>query len=261
MQLVIFIVVIIVVAGLLVGLSNRKSLNESFLATQDTITIGLRSDIAPFGSLDEHGEIAGYDRDYIDAVLAVLFPEGGKLYDYVEITSLDAGANIKYGVTDINLGLLIPGADKVSGFLLTEPYCYDRAVVVTHGDSRLDKLENMQGGKLGVLNTTIPISRVEDFLEERSLSYEVLRYTDYESIMIDISNGVLNAVVVPEVIAQQFENAGFRVLAEPLFDVGYAIMLPTGQTAVQSEFNRIIHQFEQDGTAGRLREKWGISQN
>ena len=86
----------------------------------------------------------------------------------------------------------------------------------------------------------------------------MLRYSDYESVREDIEAGRVTAVVMPKVLADRFVEEGFRMVAEPLYEVGYSIMLPTGQAAVETEMNRVIEQFEQDGTTQALREKWGV---
>ena len=85
-----------------------------------------------------------------------------------------------------------------------------------------------------------------------------MRYSDYESAMTDIEHNRVNAVVMPYTIARQFESAGYRILAEPLYQVGYGILLPTGQSAVAAEMNRVIAEMKQDGTTDALRVKWNV---
>lgn len=252
--------IVLIVAGVLVNtFMNKKDFDASSLAKSDVIRIGIRTDIKEFGSLNEQGELIGYDREYVDAVLQELFGKDQKLYDYISITSQDAGAMLKYDEADICLGLLTAGVPKTKGFQLTDPYYMDKAVAVLRGDSRVDKLQNISGGKVGVLTTAISFDSVEKFMKDKNISFtELLKYSDYESIMSDLQNNKVDAVVVPGSIARVFEKAGYRILAESLYEIGYSMMLPTSQTAAANEINRIIHQFEEDGTAQRLREKWGV---
>ncbi|MDL2238277.1 transporter substrate-binding domain-containing protein [Christensenellaceae bacterium OttesenSCG-928-K19] len=264
----VIVAVIIVVAILGVAAASAQSeYGSSFLVRGDTIKIGLRTDIEGFGQIDEAGDITGFDRDFIDEVLGRMLNGQEKLYEYVPITSQDAGASIKYGETNINLGLLVEGTDRTKGFRTSTPYYTDNIVAVVHGSSKLDKLANMEGGKVGALSMAIVMDDLEEYMEKNKIytkmedgkqSVEILRYSDYESAMTDIEHNRVGAVVMPYAIARQFEARGFRILAEPLYEVGYCVMLPTGQAAFTQEMNKVIAQMETDGTMEELRRKWGL---
>ncbi len=251
-------VLAVVVIMLLAGAAQQRGFKASFLVTDDSIKIGLRTDVEKFAVMDETGNITGFDRDYIDEALRRLLPSQEKLIEYVPITSQDAGANIKYGGSNINLGLIVDGTEKVKGFRISDPYYMDNVVAVVQGTSRLDKISNIEGGKLGVFTAGLPDKSMDQYLSKNNLKFDVLRYSDYESAITDIEHNRVNAIIMPYAMARQFENAGFRVLAEPLFEVGYSIMLPTGQSAFCSELNKVIADMERDGTAAALRNKWGI---
>lgn len=242
----------------IVNAVGQRNFRSSFLVTGDTINIGIRTDIAGFGQEDEGGEITGFDRDVIDTALARLLPDKDRLVEYVPITSQDAGASIKYGRANICLGLLVEDTSRTNGFRLTDPYYTDSVVAVVQGTSRLDKLTNMEGGTLGVLNAAIPQEDVEKYLKRNNLNYEIKGYSDYESALTDIEHGRINVVVMPYAIARQFEGAGFRILAEPLYGVGYSIMLPTGQGAFATGLNKVLGEMSRDGTLDSLRTKWGL---
>jgi ABC-type amino acid transport substrate-binding protein len=242
----------------IVNAAGRSGFRSSFLVTGDTIKIGIRTDIEGFGYIDENGEMAGFDRDVVDEVLSRLLPGTERLIEYTPITSQDAGASIKYGNANICLGILTEDTSRTKGFRLTDPYYTDSVVAVVQGSSRLDRLANMDGGKLGILNGVISEEEVEEYLKKNDMNYELLRYSDYESAMTDIEHGRVNVVVMPYAIARQFEASGFRILAEPLYGVGYHIMLPTGQAAFANEMSKVIREMEQDGTLEELRRKWGL---
>ncbi len=250
---------VIVVIAVITGVAARQEFDASFLVTGDTVKIGIRTDVKDFGQVDESGEITGFDRDFIDEVMRRMLEGQEKLYEYVPITSQNAGASIKYGYTNVNLGLLVDGTDRTKGFRVTKPYYLDRVVAVVHGGSRIDKLTNMEGGRIGMLTMAINMDDLEKYLKKNKIETEgLLRYSDYESAMTDVEHNRVGAIVMPYAIAKQFEAAGFRILAEPLFDVGYSVMLPTGQVAFTNEMNKVIDEMEQDGAMAELRQKWGL---
>ncbi len=249
---------VVAAAVIFMGLATRQGFESSFLMTRDTVKVGLRTDVAGFGSVDEEGNLVGFDRDYIDAILTELLGGQTKIYEYYPLTSQDAGGAIKYGTVDIALGLLTEGTDKTKGFTLTKPYYVDDVVVVTRADSRAQGLADVESEEIGLLSTAVPSSGFADHLESMGLTFEVLRYSDYESATLDLDAGRVSAVAMPRALSRQFEDAGYRILAEPAWEIGYSIMLPTGQGAVETEFNRVIDQFEADGTTLALEQKWGL---
>jgi len=249
---------VVVVVLLFMNLATKQGFESSFLMTRDTVRIGVRTDVEGFGSVDENGNLVGFDRDYIDAILNELLGGQTKMYEYFPLTSQDAGGAIKYGTVDIALGLLSDGTDKTKGFTLTKPYYTDDVVVVTRADSRAQGLEDIESEAIGLFSTAVPSADFTKHLESQGFEFEIQRYSDFESAMLDLDAGRVAAIAMPRAMARQFEAAGYRILADPAYEVGYSIMLPTGQSAVETEFNRIIDQFEADGTTLALEQKWGL---
>ncbi len=251
---------VIVAAVLITNLATKQGFDASFLATRDVIKIGLRTDIDGFGGVDENGNLIGFDREYIDAVLKELVGGQEKMYEYYPITSQDAAGEIKYGNIDMALGLLTDGENvaKTKGFNLTQPYYTDDVVAVMRADSRVQSVPEIEATTIGVINTAMSVDDLKGYLNSKKLGFEVVRYSDYESAMLDLEAGRIPAVVMPKAVSRQFEEAGYRILAEPLYTVGYCIMLPTGQSAVETEMNKVIDRFKENGTTLALEEKWGV---
>ena len=257
---ILIIAAVIACAVLFTNLATRQGFDTSFLMTRDVVRIGLRTDIEGFGGKDENGNLIGFDRDYIDAVLKDLLGNQEKMYEYYPITSQDAGGAIKYGNIDIALGLLTTGENvsKTKGFTLPEPYYTDDVVAVMRADSRVQRVPDIEATSIGVINTAMSVDDLKQYLEDEKLNFEVERYADYESAMLDLEAGRIPAVIMPRAISRQFQDAGYRILAEPLYTIGYCIMLPTGQSAVETEMNKTIEKLKENGTTLALEEKWGI---
>lgn len=259
-----FIAILAIVAAAVVVMliaadfAQTRNFYSSSLVSGDSIRIGLRTDIKGFGQMEEDGSVTGFDRDVIEEALSRILPAQERLIEFVPITSEDAGANIKYGNTDINLGLIVEGSGKTSGFKITDPYYEDNVVAVVQGSSRLDKISNMEGGRLGVFQNTLPEGSMDSYLSKNKMEFTILRYSDYESAITDLEHNRVNAIIMPYAMARRFEQAGLRVLAEPLFTIGYSIMLPTNQTAFCAELNKVIAEMRRDGTLDELAAKWSV---
>lgn len=255
------IALIVIIGAVSIGFAaaqaaSRQSYAESFVVTDDTIRVGIRTGVDGFGMLDENGEITGFDREYIDEVLSRLI-DTPKIYEYIPLTSQDAGAAVKYGEAQLALGQLSQGRTQTSGFYLTDAYASDNIVAVVADSSRLENLGDLESG-IGVLATSISVSEAAEELAKQGIDQTLTSYSDYESALTDLSHSRINAVLMPYSIAKRLQQAGYRILAQPIFDVQYRIMLSSTQSAVGQQINRIIAQLEEDGTAAALRAKWGV---
>ncbi len=255
------VVAIAIILTLIIGISRAVTnitFNRSFLETRDLINIGIRTDISPFGQIDENGAITGFDKDIVDAILAEIIGDSTKLYEYNTVSSQEGGAAIKYAKDQIVLGMLIEGTEKTKGFLLTKPYYYDDVVAVAGIESKVESLKNIEGNKIGVLSNAISMTEFEKYLERHGLEFELFRYTDYESALIDLQHNRINTFVAPRAIANTLNTNLVRILNEPLYQVGYCIMLPSTQFAVQAKMNGAIDVLNGNGGIEIIKEKWGL---
>ncbi|MEG0382881.1 MAG: transporter substrate-binding domain-containing protein, partial [Christensenella sp.] len=255
---IIAIAAIIIAAVIVSNVATKSGFETSFLSTRDTVKIGIRTDVDGFGSVDEYGNIIGFDREYIDAVLKELLGDREKMYEYYPLTSQDAGGTMKYGTADIAIGLLSSGLDKTKGFTLTKPYYTDDVVLVMRKDSRAQGINDVEGNTIGLLSTAVPSGDFIKHLQKIGAEKEIVRYSDYESAMLDLDAGRIPAIAIPRALSKQFVNAEYRIAADPVYEIGYSIMLPTGQKAVETEFNRAIDKLDSNGTTLTLEKKWGI---
>lgn len=240
-------------------LISTRNIQKSYLSDSDTVRIGLRTDISPFGMKDESGEITGFDKDIIDDVLnEVLTSE--KTYEYVELRTEDSCSSMKYDSTEVGIGFLVQGSDRVEGWTISDPYYYDNVVAVVKKDGNVRSLSDMDGKQVGILNSMITVKTADDFFKDKNMDCEVLRYYDYESARIDIENGKVAAVLVPKAFVDTyFSEQG--TLADEFFTVGYCIVMPTNQSAVCAEVNKAINTLKNDGTIEQLCSKWGLPYN
>lgn len=246
-----------VLAAVLViaGFITRGNIESSFLATAETVRIGVRTDIAGFGQVNEAGEIEGFDADVArEAVDRVLKTD--KPVEFVPITSEEAGASIKYGQADIAVGLLASGTDRVEGFTLTDPYYTDNIYAAVE-DPALSSLSALNGKNIGILNSMIPLATANEYLGRLGISANIVRYYGIDEAIFDLDNKKIDAFFAPAAMLDQYMPSYTRI-SEPVAQVGYGILLPSSQSVVQSALNDAIRAMKRDGTIDGLARKWGL---
>lgn len=248
--------VIVACAIVIPRVSAQQKYEESFISTDDSIRIGVRTGVPGFGEIDEDGNITGFDRAVVEEMLRRLVTDA-KIYEYVPLTSQNAGAALKYDRAQIAIGQLSAGTTQTNGFELTIPYYTDRVVALVPDTSRITNIKELESG-IGYLATALAASAVEEKLEDMEVDVPLTVYSDYESALTDLQHSRINAVLMPYTTANRLQQLGYRVLAEPLYDIDYRIMLPTGSTAVAQRMNRVLREMLEDGTIQAMRTEWNV---
>lgn len=237
---------------------ERANIRSSYLAGKEKITVGIRTDVEPFGAIDAEGQIYGFDRDVTEKMIHNIFGED-VIVEYKDIWSENAGAAIKYNQIDMAAGFIVAGTDKTSGFSMTDPYFKDFAVTVTSGRNPIGA-DEFSGNTVGILNSMINVATMNDYLKSIGAGdCEVKRYYDYESAMIDLDNGVIDGFVLPDKIAKAYFSENYLIGQDELFDINYSIMFPSSASAITGVFSGEISRMKDNGTMDELLQKWHLA--
>lgn len=256
-----FVIVGAIVAVILISVSLilQGNIESSYLAKAETIRVGVRSDVQGFGQVSESGEIQGFDVDVAREVLKRVLGEDKPL-EFISLNSEDAGAGIKYDKIDLGIGFLAEGTDRVAGFMLTDAYYYDNIYAAVKDSAAIGSLEDLNGKNVGILNSMITQAQANDYMEQLNISANINRYFSFEDAADDMEAQKIDAFMAPEALLRQYMDQYARV-SKPVSRIGYSMILPSKQSAVQGAINAAIHAMERDGTMESLANKWGIPYN
>ena len=249
--------VIVAVILVLVNLIMQGNVATSQLAKMETIRIGVRTDVQGFGEISGSGAIQGFDADVATEVVSRVFGKD-KLIKLVQLSSEDAGAQIKYGTADIGIGFLAQGTERAQGFLLTGSYYKDDVCLVVSDPNAVKSAADLNGKNVGILNSMITQAQANTYLKNLNVTAQVTRYYGYEQAMIDLDTHKIYAFMAPRALLKQYMSK-YPQLGQPVAQVGYSIILSSTQGAVQGAMNTAIRAMQSDGTIGNLAAKWGLS--
>jgi len=246
---------VITAIAVIASLAMRGNIESSFLAQAETVRVGIRTDIAGFGQVGESGEIEGFDADVAKEVVSRVL-QTDKPVEFVGIASEDAGAAIKYDRVDIALGFLAQDTDRVSGFTLTDPY-YTENVDAAVADPSISTLSALNGKKIGILNSAIPLATANGYLESLNITADIERYFSLDDAAFDLGAQKIDAFLAPESVLKQYLPS-YTKISEPVAQIGYGILIPSSQNVVEAAMNDAIRSMQRDGTIESLAQKWGI---
>lgn len=217
-----------------------------------TLRVGMDASYPPFESIDPAGQPAGLDVDLSGEIarrwgirleIANIAYDG--LYDALATSKVDV---IISALADL------PQSRGKAAFSL--PYFNAGEMMVVRTGSPIRSMDDMN-------NRTVAVEYgsggdVEARKWQRRLqSLQVKRYQDSESATRAVSSGEADAALVDGIAATLAVGHDPALAAGPhLVDTLFAAAVPADNDVLHDRLDQTIQQIMQDGTLGRLIEKW-----
>ncbi len=191
--------------------AGYRTLDE--IKESGTINIGVFSDKAPFGYVDENGEYQGYDLELGNRI-------GQDLGVEINYVSTEAASRVEYlqtGKVDIILANFTVTEERAEQVDFAKPYMNVSLGVVSHEDNVITSLD-----QIGADDQVIVISgtTAETYLTKNYPDIQLQKFDTYASAKEAFQNGtgVAWANDNTEVIAFSNDNEGYVVGIETLGD-------------------------------------------
>lgn len=169
------------------------------------IIIGVFSDKAPFGYVDENGEYQGYDVYFAERIAQDLGVD-------VEYVSTDPASRVEYvatGKVDLILANFTVTEERAQQVDFALPYMKVMLGVVSPGSALITSVEELSGKTLIVVKGTT----AETFFEKNYPDVELQKYDEYADAYNALLDGRGDAFSTDntEVLAWALSNPGFTV--------------------------------------------------
>jgi polar amino acid transport system substrate-binding protein len=248
-RLIPMILVIAALFSILTGCSSKSS-----GAKDNTLVIGIDDKFAPMGFRDENNKIVGFDIDYANAAAEKM----GKKVKFQPIDWSTKEAELSSGRIDLIWNGYTITDERKKKVLFTKPYLKNAQVVVTLADSKLTKLDDLNGKVVG-LQTLSSAADALDAAPIKAKIKTVTEFADNVQALTDLKSGRLDAVVIDEVVIDYYmkkEKESFKVLQESLAPEEYGIGVKKGNEALLEKLQKALNEMNEDGTAAGISEKW-----
>lgn len=182
------------------------------IKSSGTIKIGVFSDKAPFGYVDDKGEYQGYDVYYAHRI-------ADDLGVNVEFTSLDPASRVEYvatGKVDITLANFTVTPERAEQVDFALPYMKVALGVVSPDNAVIKSVDDLKGKTLIIAKGTT----AETYFEKNYPDIKLQKYDAYADAYNALLDGRGDAFSTDntEVIAWAKSNPGFTVGIETLGD-------------------------------------------
>ena len=246
--------------------SEESASDDSWdkIAEKGELVMGLDDAFPPMGYTDtQTGEIIGFDVDVAKEVCSRLGVEL-KLQPIEWNTKemeLDGG----------NVDLLWNGYsytdERAEKQTLSNAYMKNNQVILVKEDSSYQSLADLAGKSLGVQSDSSAETALnsEEATEFRESLAEIVPIDDYSKAILEIQNGLIEAIAIDEVVARFYltnDPGAYRILekedgtVESLAVEDYVIGFRKGDQALCDKVNEALSEMKADGTLGEISEKW-----
>lgn len=210
--------------------------------SKTTIVMATEATFRPYEYL-EGDEVVGVDVEIAKAIAEEL---GLELYiDSMNFDGIIPA--VQSGKADFGAAGMSVTEDRKKQVDFSVEYAESSQVILTHVDSDIEAVEDLNGKVIGVqMSTTADLEYNTDDYPE----IEVDSFKKYSEAAMELSNKRIDAIVLDSIPAEALVGQHpdeFRICDEVLFTDTYAIAVQKGNTELLETINKILTQMMEDG--------------
>lgn len=251
------------------GTSDETDEQQNQTSTEDTseadtslediqnagvMTVGMCPEYPPFETINETGDIEGFDADLANAIGEIL----GVKVEFVNTPYEGLIAGLMNNDFDIIMSGMSPEeADEVDKTLnVTENY-YSVAEVILSKDDSIQSKEDLEGKTVGSHSGSTSEYAVNSLADE-GITVNSAPYNRHSEAFADLQNGNIDAQVVEETWAKEkvTEDSGIHICEEPINYINVAAVINSGRDSFCEAFNDALQQLKDNGKYDEIVKKW-----
>jgi polar amino acid transport system substrate-binding protein len=247
-----------IIAGLLCGCTQSNKSTEEENALLPVLKIGIDSNYEPYSYVDENGNYAGLDIELAKEACSRMGRE--PVFDAIKWDNTDAC--LEDGSIDCIWSCFsMNGREDLYDW--AGPYMYSRQVVAVGVDSEIQSLKDLTGKRVAVMSSTKPESIfLEPDNDEIPDVKEVYCLENMNLVFSALQSGYVDATAGHEIVMRQYMSTtpgSYRLLEEDLLSAEVGVAFEKGKdTDVREKLQQIIEEMREDGTLGKILEKYGV---
>lgn len=220
--------------------------------------VGVKTDVKPFGFIDEKGENAGFDIDIARNIAKDILHDESKV-KFVPTTDSDRFYQLNLGKVDMVIATMTvtPTRQHFADFS-NAYYITGQALLVRNG-SNIRSLGDLSNKNVGVIFG----STAEETIKFLLPTAHVMGYKTYKEAYNALKAGHILGITSDEAILRNFSlnDSGVKILPKRYSRVSYAIAFRRGEESnyILEIVNNAISDMDNKGIFNQLKRKWGLN--
>jgi len=260
----VFILAVFALAGC--GGDTDQTSAESTASSDDSLQkvldngvlrVGLCPEYPPFESINENNEIVGFDPSLASAIAKEL----GVKAEFINTPWEGLIAGLNNGDFDIIMSAMSPeeATAATKAVEISDNYYVMSDVIVVRSDNTdIKTKEDLAGKIVGVQDACSAAQAAEDLPNKGIKVAKINHYVRNAEAYAELANGRIDAIVVSATYAneQAKNNPGFKVINDPLHEVGIAVIAKQGSVALIDKIEEALAKLKQNGTYDKIVTEW-----
>lgn len=231
--------------------SQKEATAWNKIKEKGVIVMATSPDYPPFETVDDNGNVVGFDIDLAYEIAKEL----GLEIDLKEMSFETIITAVQNGQVDIGVSGFSITPERLESVDMTDPYLVGGQVILTTKDSGINGPEDLNGEKVAVgMGSTC---------EQAAMTIEgaeVMSLDDYNLGFVMLKNGSVKAVVADISVAKDYKakNNNFVIVGEPLTYEETGIVIKKGNDDLTEALNNAIKKLQDNGKIDEIKSKWGV---
>lgn len=241
-----------------------SSTTQNTHQSDNTITVAVTQDFAPFTFLDEHGDMTGFDVDIINAI-----GKNKGLNIQFKATSFDnVFTEVEQGTSDVAIASIFATEDRADQYSLTNPYYYSSPIYFYRadnpklGNANLSTLNDLNGKGLDFAGTagTKHIERIESIGGANSVKTVKSDFEGFGRVLRKEVDVALTDASILAYTSKMHGATGENALKSVAYmgEQGYVMVLKKDNTELLQTLNDGINELVQSGEIKQFQQKYGL---
>ncbi len=238
---------------------NNDVTDTSLQSVMDSkvLRVGMCPEYPPFESINENNEIVGFDPSLASAIAG----EMGIEAEFVNTPWEGLIAGVNNGNFDIIMSAMSPeeATSATDAVELSDNYYTLADVIVVKSDNEEIKTKEDLAGKIIGIQDASSAAQAAEKLPEMGIEVgEVKHYNRNADAYAELANGRIDAIIVGVTYAneQAKNNPEFKVVNDPIQEIGIAVVAKDGSTALIEKVEEVISNLKENGTYDSIAVEW-----
>jgi ABC-type amino acid transport substrate-binding protein len=210
------------------------------------LVIGHRESSVPFSYYDANKKPVGYALDLCLKLADVVKKKAGVKDMPIEFMAVTSGNRIQMvaeGKVDMECGSTTNNAERRQKVAFTIPHFITGARLIVKADSKVDRIEDLEGKTLASTKGSTPLKAVEAANKERLLRIKIIEVPEHAKGIEMVEKGEADAFAMDDVLlyglaANRPNPNAFKVVGKFMTTEPLAIMLPKND----ADFKKVIDE-------------------